>query len=111
MEEPDGGAADSVGVFGGQRGSGMPAVGRVAPEDAAGGNGDGRPAVGIEAGQFPCAVSAQRKAGEIGARRIGVELGGLLVEGGHGHCHHVGVGPVVACGHCGMTMIKGQRSG
>ena len=73
----------------------LPALGSVAPEDAAGGDGDGGPAVGIEARQLPCAVAAEREAGEIGARGVAVELVRLLVERGHGHGHHVGVGPVV----------------
>ncbi len=95
MKEPDGGAAHGVRVFGGKRRGLVPALGRIAPEDAAGGDGDGRPAFGISARQLPCAVAAQGEAGEIGARRVGVELDGLLIEGGHGHGHHVGVGPVV----------------
>ena len=80
----------------------LPAVGGIAPEDAAGGDGDGGPAVRIKAGQLPGAVSAEGEAGEIGAVGVAVELGGLLVEGGHGQGQHVGVGPVVvlrALGH------------
>ena len=95
VKAPDGGAAEGACIFGGKRGDIVPAFGRVAPEDAAGGDGDSRPAFGISAGKFPCAVAAEREAGEIGACGVGVELDGFLVEGGHGHGHHVGVGPVV----------------
>jgi len=59
VKEPYGQASDGVGVVGGEGGNLSPAVRRVAPEDAGGGDGHGRPAVGVGAGQLPGAVAAQ----------------------------------------------------
>ncbi len=72
----------------------MPAFRSVAPEDSPGGDRNRGPAFGVSAGELPRAVTAEREAGEVGARRVSVKLGGLRVERGHGHAHHVGVGPV-----------------
>ena len=98
VEEPDGRAAETAGVFGGEGAGFTPAVGRVAPEDAGGGDGDGGPAVGVVLGQLPGAVAAEREADEVGAVGVGVELACLLIEAGHGHLEHVGVGPEMAEG-------------
>ena len=99
VKEPDGRSAQRTCVLGGQRGHLLPALRLVAPEDAAGGNGYGRPAPGIEPRQLPCAIAAHRKAAEVSAFRVKVELGCLLVQRGHGHGQHLGVRPV-----------KGQRT-
>src|SRR3984957_21251093 len=44
--------------------------------------------------QLPCAIAAQRKCAEVGARRVAVKLGGLLIERGHCQLEHVRIGPV-----------------
>ena len=72
----------------------MPALGSVAPEDAAGGYSDRGPAVRIEPRQLPGAVTAHREPGQVGALGIAVELRRLLVKRGHGHLQHCRVGPV-----------------
>ena len=75
VEDPGRGAADGVGVFGGQGCDLAPALGLIATrrrrrrrEPAR------RPAVRVGFGQLPCAVAAEREAGEVDASRIAVEL-------------------------------------
>ena len=89
----------------------MPAFGRVAPEDTAGGDGYRGPATGVEAAQFPGAVSAEGESSEVGAVGVGVELGGLLVESGDGQGEHAGVGPVASLRTLGHNHDEGPALG
>ena len=95
VEEPGGGMGEGVGVLGGELGL-LPALWLVGPEDAAADGNDGGEDVGPIAGDLPDAVTAERQAGEVSARGIGVELAGLGGEGVHGHGHHVRIGPAMA---------------
>ena len=94
VEEPDGRAANGASVLGRQSEGLLPALRLVAPEDARGGNGDGGPAMRMQARQLPGAIAAQRKRGEVGARRVAVKLVRFLIERGHCQLEHVGIGPV-----------------
>ena len=111
MEEPDGGTAEGAGVFGGEGGGVVPAVGGVAPEDAGGGDGDGGEAVGVGLEELPGTVAAEGEAGEVGAVGVGLELALFLVEGGEGELEHVGVGPEVAEGALGHDDDEGPALG
>ena len=53
VEEPDWRAAQGARVLGGQSGGLLPALRLVAPEDAAGGNGDGGPAMRMQRAPAP----------------------------------------------------------
>ena len=95
VEEPDGRAANGASVLGGQsRRPPASAPARSSRRRRRGGNGDGGPAMRMQARQLPGAVAAHGKAGEIGARRVAVKLGGLLIERGHGQIEHGRIGPV-----------------
>src|SRR5271157_1691150 len=74
VEKPDGRSAQRAGVLRRQRGRPLPALRLVAPEDAAGGNGNRGPALRIKPRQFPCAIAAHRKAAEVSALRVKVKL-------------------------------------
>ena len=86
--------AEGAGVVCGEGGDLLPALGRVAPEDAAGGDGNRGPVVGVVAGELPRAVPAEREADQVGAVRVGMEFDGFLLEGGPGEGLHVRVGPI-----------------